>query len=232
MVRTVAETQGLAATFMPKPFSHLTGNGCHFHQSLWDAAENRNLFLDESDPNGLSRMAYQFIGGLMAHAPALAAVVAPTVNSYKRLVRGAPRSGATWAPVYITYGGSNRTQMIRIPGPGRVENRTVDGAANPYLAPAVMLAAGLDGVEKNLPAGRRNDKNLYEASLEELRAERIEFLPTTLDEALDELEKDDVILEALGREYAEYYVRVKRDEWKRYHTSVSQWETDNYLGLY
>ena len=115
--------------------------------------------------------------------------------------------------------------MIRIPGPGRIENRTVDGAANPYLAPAVMLAAGLDGVEKKLPAGKRNDKNLYEVSIEDLQAEGIEFLPTTLNEALDELEKDDVTMEALGREYAEYYVGVKRDEWKRYHNSVSQWKT-------
>ena len=232
MVRTLAEQHGAIATFMPKPFSHLTGNGAHFHISVWDAEKDTNLFLNKQDENGLSEFAYHFIGGLKKHAKAVAAVTAPIVNSYKRLIRGAPRSGATWAPVYITYGGSNRTQMIRIPGPGRIENRTVDGAANPYLAPAVMLAAGLDGVEKKLPAGKRNDRNLYEVSIEELQAEGIEFLPTTLNEALDELEKDDVIIEALGREYAASYVRVKRDEWKRYHNSVSQWETDNYLGLY
>ncbi len=232
MIRTLAEQHGTVATFMPKPFSHLTGNGAHFHISVWDAEKDTNLFLNTQDENGLSEFAYHFIGGLKKHAKAVAAVTAPIVNSYKRLIRGAPRSGATWAPVYITFGGSNRTQMIRIPGPGRIENRTVDGAANPYLAPAVMLAAGLDGVEKKLPAGKRNDKNLYEVSLEELRTEGIEFLPTTLNEALDELEKDDVIMEALGREYAAYYLRVKRDEWKRYHNSVSQWETDNYLGLY
>ena len=232
MVRTVAEQQGCLATFMPKPFSHLTGNGAHFHVSLWDAEKDTNLFLKKQDENGLSELAYHFIGGLKKHAKAVAAITAPIVNSYKRLIRGAPRSGATWAPVYITYGGSNRTQMIRIPGPGRIENRTVDGAANPYLAPAVMFAAGLDGIEKNLPAGKRNDRNLYEVPLEELKAEGIGFLPTTLSEALDELEKDDVILEALGREYAQYYLRVKREEWKRYHDSVSQWEIDNYLGLY
>lgn len=232
MVRTLAEERGSIATFMPKPFSHLTGNGCHFHTSLWDAAGEVNLFLDESDENGLSEMAYHFIGGLKHHARAIAAVTAPIVNSYKRLIRGAPLSGATWAPVYVTYGASNRTQMIRIPGPGRMENRTVDGAANPYLAPTVMLAAGLDGIEHKMEAGNRNDRNLYEVPEAELKAEGIGFLPTNLSEALDELAQDEVIKEALGREYAEYYIQVKRDEWKSYHDSVSQWEVENYLGLY
>ncbi len=232
MVRTLAEERGSIATFMPKPFSHLTGNGCHFHTSLWDAAGEVNLFLDESDENGLSELAYHFIGGLKHHARAIAAVTAPIVNSYKRLIRGAPLSGATWAPVYVTYGASNRTQMIRIPGPGRMENRTVDGAANPYLAPTVMLAAGLDGIEHKMEAGNRNDRNLYEVPEAELKAEGIGFLPTNLSEALDELAQDEVIKEALGREYAEYYIQVKRDEWKSYHDSVSQWEVENYLGLY
>ncbi len=232
MVRTLAEERGSIATFMPKPFSHLTGNGCHFHTSLWNAEGEVNLFLDESDENGLSELAYHFIGGLKHHARAIAAVTAPIVNSYKRLIRGAPLSGATWAPVYVTYGASNRTQMIRIPGPGRIENRTVDGAANPYLAPTVMLAAGLDGIEHRMEAGSRNDRNLYEVPEAELKAEGIGFLPTNLSEALDELEQDEVIKEAFGREYAEYYIQVKRDEWKRYHDSVSQWEVENYLGLY
>ncbi len=232
MVRTLAEERGSIATFMPKPFSHLTGNGCHFHTSLWDAEGEVNLFLDESDENGLSETAYHFIGGLKHHARAIAAVTAPIVNSYKRLIRGAPLSGATWAPVYVTYGASNRTQMIRIPGPGRMENRTVDGAANPYLAPTVMLAAGLDGIEHKMEAGSRNDRNLYEVPEAELKAEGIGFLPTNLSEALDELAQDEVIKEALGREYAEYYIQVKRDEWKSYHDSVSQWEVENYLGLY
>jgi glutamine synthetase len=232
MVRTVAEAQGLVATFMPKPFSHLTGNGCHFHQSLWDSREGRNLFLDEADPNGLSRMAYWFTGGLMAHAPALAAVVAPTVNSYKRLVRGAPRSGATWAPIYITYGGSNRTQMIRTPGAGRIECRAVDGSANPYLAAAVMLAAGLDGIEKQIDPGPRNDENLYEASEKMLKERGIRCLPTTLRDAVDALDADPVVKAALGETYADYYIQVKRAEWKRYHDHVSNWEVENYLGLY
>ena len=232
MVRTVAEEQGYIATFMPKPFSHLTGNGCHFHTSVWDAETDANLFLDKADENGLSEFAYHFIGGLKHHARAITAVTAPIVNSYKRLIRGAPVSGATWAPVYISYGASNRTQMIRIPGPGRIENRTIDGAANPYLAPAVMLAAGLDGVENKMPAGDRNDRNLYEVAEEELEAEGTGFLPTNLIEALDELEQDEVIKAALGRKYADYYIQVKRAEWKRYHDSVSQWEVENYLGLY
>jgi glutamine synthetase len=232
MVRTVAEQHNQIATFMPKPFAHLTGNGCHFHQSLWDSDTGANLFLDDTDANGLSQAAYHFIGGLMAHAKALAAITNPIVNSYKRLLRGAPRSGATWAPVYITYGGSNRTQMIRIPGPGRIEVRVVDGAANPYLAAAAMLAAGLDGIARRLDPGPRNDDNLYETPLEALQQRKIGFLPTTLSEALDALEQDDVLRDALGREYADYYLRVKRDEWRRYHDTVSAWEVENYLGVY
>jgi glutamine synthetase len=232
MVKTVAEQHGLLATFMPKPFAHLTGNGAHFHTSLWDTQNQTNLFLEPQDANGLSQLAYWFIGGLLAHAKALAAVTNPLVNSYKRLIRGAPRSGATWAPVYITYGGNNRTQMLRIPAPGRVENRIVDGAANPYLACTAVLAAGLDGIERHLDPGRRNDDNLYEVSEAELRQRGIGFLPTTLSEALDHLERDAVITGALGVDYAAYYLQVKREEWQRYHQSVSGWEIDNYLGVY
>lgn len=232
MVKTVAEQYGLLATFMPKPFAHLTGNGAHYHMSLWDHQNQANLFLEPQDANGLSQLAYWFIGGLLAHAKALAAVTNPLVNSYKRLIRGAPRSGATWAPVYVTYGGNNRTQMLRIPAPGRVENRIVDGAANPYLACTAVLAAGLDGIERRLEPGRRNDDNLYEVPEAELRQRGIGFLPTTLSEALDHLERDAVITEALGADYAAYYLQVKRQEWQRYHQSVSRWEIDNYLGVY
>ena len=231
MVKTVAEERGLMATFMPKPFQNMTGNGAHFHMSLSDA-KNRNVFLDEQDENGISQLAYWYIGGIIHHAKALAAITNPLVNSYKRLVRGAPRSGATWAPVYITYGGSNRTQMLRIPGPGDVECRTLDGAANPYLSAAVMLAAGLDGIERQIEPGPRNDDNLYEIPEAELRLRGVEFLPTTLAEALDHLEQDNVVKSALGPHYAPYYVDVKRDEWRRYNQSVSQWETENYVDLY
>ena len=232
MVKVNAEVRGLLATFMPKPFAHLTGSGAHYHMSLWDEENRINRFLDEGDENGLSQEAYWFMGGVLKHARALAAISAPLVNSYKRLIRGAPRSGATWAPVYVTYGGSNRTQMIRIPGPGRIENRAVDGASNPYLAFTAMLAAGLDGIENQVDPGTRNNDNLYEVSEGELQRRGITFLPSTLREALDCLEADDVIMEALGTSYADYYIEVKREEWRQYHQSVSQWETDHYLPIY
>jgi len=232
MVRTVAEQHGLWATFMPKPFAHLTGNGSHYHMSLADAKRGKNLFLDEGDKLGLSKTARWFMGGLLHHARGLAAIIAPLVNSYKRLIRGAPRSGATWAPVYVTYGASNRTQMIRIPGPGRIENRAVDGAANPYLAGAAMLAAGLDGIEKKMDPGPTNSENLYEMSEQDLRRNKITFLPTTLREALDCFEEDEVVQQALGKEYAAYYAGVKREEWRQYHQSISQWERDQYLHTY
>jgi glutamine synthetase len=232
MVRTVAEQNGLWATFMPKPFANLTGNGSHYHMSLADAKGGKNLFLDEGDKLGLSKMARWFMGGLLHHARGLAAIIAPLVNSYKRLIRGAPRSGATWAPVYVTYGASNRTQMIRIPGPGRIENRAVDGAANPYLAGAAMLAAGLDGIEKKMDPGPANSENLYEMSEQDLRRRKITFLPTTLREALDCFEQDEVVQQALGKEYAAYYAGVKREEWRQYHQSISQWERDQYLQTY
>ena len=236
MVKTVAEQHGLHATFMPKPFAHLTGNGAHFHMSLWDAKTDQNLFEDpkgtDKDELGLSQMAYHFCGGLMRHAQALAAVTNPLVNSYKRLTRGAPNSGATWAPVYITYGGSNRTQMIRIPGPGRVEDRIIDGAANPYLAATVLLAAGLDGIQNQIEPGAKNTRNLYTVPEATLRAEQIEFLPATLKDAVDHFEADTVLHDALGPELSEMIVRVKREEWNAFHRTVSQWELDNYIGIY
>jgi glutamine synthetase len=232
MVRTVAEQQGLWATFMPKPFGHLTGNGCHVHISLSKPGTAKNLFLDPSAEMGLSALGRAFMGGVLHHAKALSAIIAPTVNSYKRLIRGAPRSGATWAPVYVTYGAGNRTQMIRIPGPGRIELRAMDGAANPYLALAATLAAGLDGIEKSIDPGPANEGNLYEASEDELRARHIGFLPTTLEKALDAFEEDEVVRGALGSYYADLYVKVKREEWRQYNWTVSQWELDRYLPVY
>ncbi|MBC7812078.1 MAG: type III glutamate--ammonia ligase, partial [Burkholderiales bacterium] len=232
MVKTVAEEAGLMATFMPKPFANLTGNGAHYHMSLWDSANETNLFLDKSGPNGLSEIGQWFMGGILKHAKALTALTNPIVNSYKRIVVASPRSGATWAPVYITYGASNRTQMIRIPGPGRFEVRSVDGAANPYLAFAAMLAAGMDGIENKIDPGKRNDENLYEIHPDEIQRRKIDTLPQNLNEALDHLENDPVIMNALGESFARYYIEVKRDEWQRYHRSVSQWETDNYLSVY
>src|SRR5438093_7581514 len=187
MVHTLAEQHGMIATFMPKPFTHLTGNGCHFHMSLWDGETNQ--FLDENDPRGLglSERAYHFIGGLKKHARAYSAVTAPTVNSYKRLKLGSTTSGATWSPVWISYGYNNRTQMLRIPGPGRVEDRTIDGACNPYLAATVILAAGIDGIENKLDPGEPNAGNLYTTSAEDLEKEGIEVLPANLLDATREL---------------------------------------------
>jgi glutamine synthetase len=233
MVHTLAEQRGAIATFMPKPFTHLTGNGCHFHMSLWDG--DTNLFLDENDPRGLglSETAYHFIGGLTKHARAYSAVTAPTVNSYKRLKVGTTASGATWSPVWISYGYNNRTQMLRVPGPGRVEDRTIDGACNPYLAATVILAAGLDGIENGLDPGDPNSDNLYAIPHEELAKRGLETLPTNLLIATLELEQDDVIRKSLGRgrdeDYADYFIRVKRDEWNRYHEQVTPWEINEYL---
>ena len=166
MVESLAQQRGLIATFMPKPFANLTGNGCHFHFSVW--RDEQNLFERDAseDPRGLglSELAYHFIAGLKANAKAYIALTAPTVNSYKRLVVGAPTSGATWAPAYVSYGYNNRTQMLRIPAAGRIEDRTVDGSCNPYLAATAMLAAGLDGIERGLDPGDPNSANLYELS--------------------------------------------------------------------
>jgi glutamine synthetase len=229
MVRTVAEQQGLWATFMPKPFAHLTGNGAHVHLSIADAETGANLFEDRAAELGLSQLGRWFLGGVLAHARGLSAVVAPIVNSYKRLIRGAPRSGATWAPVYVTYGASNRTQMVRVPAPGRFEIRVIDGAANPYLAFAAIVAAGLDGVENKIDPGAMNRENLYEMAEEELVARKIGFLPTTLAEALDALERDAVVQNALGEIYAKEYLRVKREEWRQYNQTVSEWERERYL---
>jgi len=233
MVHTLAQQQGMLATFMPKPFSNLTGNGCHFHMSLWD--RGTNLFLDESDPRGLglSQLAYHFVGGLLAHARATSAITASTVNSYKRLKVGTTVSGATWSPVWISYGYNNRTQMLRIPGPGRVEDRTIDGACNPYLAATAVLAAGLDGIERGLDPGEPNGENLYAIGYDELRSRGLQTLPTNLLNATLELEADDVLREALGygrgEDYVDYYIRVKRDEWNRYHEQVAPWEIQEYL---
>jgi glutamine synthetase len=239
MVHTLAEELGRAegrtilATFMPKPFTHLTGNGCHFHLSLWQ--DGRNVFLDEADPRGLglSELGYAFVGGLKTHARAASALTAPTVNSYKRLKVGTTASGATWSPVWISYGYNNRTQMLRIPDKGRVEDRTIDGSCNPYLAGAAVLASGLDGIERGLDAGEPNAENLYTIPYAELRARGMQTLPQTLREAVDELEADDVLRAALGRgrdeDYVDYYVRVKREEWNAYHEQVTPWELREYL---
>jgi glutamine synthetase len=238
MVHTVAHQAGLAATFMPKPFANLTGSGLHLHSSLWDVKSGTELFADENDPRGLglSEMAYHYIGGLIEHGPALAGITCPTVNSYKRFGVGAPQSGATWAPAYATYGGNNRTQMLRVPEGGRVENRACDGAANPYLAMAAQLAAGLDGIDRGLNPGEPNRDNLHVLPAEEVAARGIRSLPPTLLHAMDELVADDVLREALGKtpdgDYIDYYAKVKREEFHAWHSVVSDWEVERYLTLF
>jgi glutamine synthetase len=223
---------------MPKPFAHLTGSGAHFHVSLWSGDENLFERDPADDPRGLglSELAYRFIGGLKAHAKAYIAVTAPTVNSYKRLVVGAPTSGATWAPAYVSYGYNNRTQMLRVPAPGRVEDRTVDGSCNPYLGATAMLAAGLDGIERELDPGEPVSANMYEMSEGDRVAQGIELLPTNLLDATRELERDHVLRGAFGKtrdgDYTDYFVKVKRGEWQAAHEQITQWELDRYLQLF
>ena len=238
MVEAMAQERGLIATFMPKPFAHLTGNGCHFHMSLWQGEEN----LFEPGPGGdsygvgLSELGYQFVAGLKEHAKSYLAVTAPTVTSYKRLVVGAPASGATWAPTFITYGYNNRTMMLRIPEAGRIEDRTVDGSCNPYLAATAVLAAGLDGIERGLDPGKPTARNMYETSPAEREEMGIETLPANLLDATRELERSDVLRAALGsvgdEDYLDYFVRRKRHEWQGAHEQITRWELDRYLQLF
>jgi glutamine synthetase len=242
MVESIAQERGLIATFMPKPFAKLTGNGCHFHVSLWRDGENVFERDPAEDPRGLglSELGYQFLGGLKAHAKAYIALTAPTVNSYKRLSVGAPTSGATWAPAYVSYGYNNRTQMLRIPAGERIEDRTVDGSCNPYLAATAMIAAGLDGIERGLDPGDPNGANLYTLSDDELAATGIELLPANLLDATRELERCDVLRAALGttggrgahQDYIDYYVEVKRREVQVAHEQITPWELERYLQLF
>jgi glutamine synthetase len=228
----IARECGMIATFMPKPFSNRTGSGAHFHISIGDA-NTKNLFYDSSDKNGLalSQMAYHFLGGILAHARALAAICAPTVNSYKRLVVGRSLSGATWAPAYIAYGDNNRTACVRIPG-GRLELRLPDSGVNPYLATAAMVAAGLDGIDRKLDPGKPNNSNMYELSAAELAQQGVRVLPQNLLEAVIELERDEVICGALGPELSREFIELKRMEWTEYARHVSDWESERYLEFF
>jgi glutamine synthetase len=228
----IARECGMIATFMPKPFSNRTGSGAHFHVSIGDAT-TKNLFYDAKDANGLalSQMAYHFLGGILEHARALTAICAPTVNSYKRLVVGRALSGATWAPAYIAYGDNNRTACVRIPG-GRLEFRLPDAGVNPYLATTVLLAAGLDGIDRKLDPGKPNNTNLYELSPAQLSAQGIRLLPQNLLEAVTELERDEVVCGALGSELSKEFIDLKRMEWTEYARHVSDWETTRYLEFF
>jgi glutamine synthetase len=238
MVHAMAQERGHLATFMPKPFANLTGNGAHLHVSLWDPAGKNNLFADEKDKRGLglSKLAYSFLGGVIEHAEAVLAIGAPTVNSYKRIGVGAPTSGATWSPAYATYGMNNRTQAIRIPAPGRIEIRAIDGSANPYLAAAALLGAGLDGVANKTNPGEPNTENLYELSAAEVAQRGIKQLPATLLDAVRILKDDAVVQDWLGQgvgeSYVDYFVKTKTAEFSEYHAGVSDWERKRYLTLF
>ena len=228
----IAREFGMIATFMPKPFSNRTGSGAHFHISIGNAT-TKNLFHDDGDPQGLSlsSMAYHFVAGILEHARALTAICAPTVNSYKRLVVGRSLSGATWAPAYVAYGDNNRTACVRIPG-GRIEFRLPDSGSNPYLVTAALLAAGLDGVDRKLQAGKPNNTNLYEWSTSQLADEGIRVLPQNLLEAITELERDEVVCGALGPDLSKEFIELKRMEWTEYARHVSDWETHRYLEFF
>jgi glutamine synthetase len=220
MVKSLAEQQGLRASFMPKPFSSLTGNGCHTHLSLWDR-EGRNAFHDPSGELGLSAVAYQFLAGLIAHAPALACLTNPTVNSYRRLAAPPTTSGATWSPGGISYSGNNRTHMVRIPDDQRLELRLPDGAVHPYLLQAAVLAAGLDGLERQLSPGPRCDNDNYAEPLAMGDAAR---LPRDLGEALHAFAADGVLRAALGEEFCRAYEQLRRRQWEAYRSEVTAWE--------
>jgi glutamine synthetase type III len=226
MVKTLAEQAGLRATFMPKPFVNLTGNGCHAHVSLWDKTGKKNLFGDAKGELGLSALAYHFLGGVLAHAEPLTAIFNPTVNSYKRINAGITMSGATWSPNAVTYGGNNRTHMVRIPEPGRFELRLMDGAANPYLLQAGVLAAGLDGIEGKRDPGKRLDVNMYEIGH---MLKNVRRLPLNLLDALRGFAVSKTLRAALGDELVDSYVKLRMAEWQDYTRHLTQWERDRTL---
>ncbi|MEO1549743.1 MAG: type III glutamate--ammonia ligase [Pseudomonadota bacterium] len=224
MVKEIAAKHGLRATFMPKPFGHLTGNGCHVHTSLWSGDGKTCLFAGE-DEMGLSPLCYNFIGGLMEHAQSLCALTNPTVNSYKRINAPVTQSGATWSPSTVTYGGNNRTHMIRIPDGGRIEFRLADGAANPYLLMAGLLAAGLDGVEKTRDPGPRLDIDMYS---EAEKAGEVKALPLNMLDAIRAFDGSD-LAQAMGAEFAQAYVNLRLREWTDFTRHLTEWERDHTL---
>ncbi|MEO0619564.1 MAG: type III glutamate--ammonia ligase [Pseudomonadota bacterium] len=228
MVKSIAENHGLRATFMPKPFLHLTGNGCHSHISLWTPDGETNVFADDAGEMGLSKAAYHFLGGLVHNAEAMAAITNPTVNSYKRINAPRTNSGATWAPNTVTYGGNNRTHMIRIPDPGRFELRLADGATNPYLLQAVSLAAGLDGMANHRDPGERLDIDMY---AEPEKAPHAKRLPLNMLDAIRAFQSSAPLRERLGAEFCDAFVKLKMNEWNAYSHHLTQWERDTTLDI-
>jgi len=220
MVKAIAEKHGLRATFMPKPFANLTGSGCHVHVSLWK--DGKNLFEDGNDGLGLSRTAYNFIGGVMDAAQELCSITNPTVNSYKRINAPTTLSGATWSPNSVTYAGNNRTHMIRIPGNGRFELRLADGAANPYLLPAALLAAGLDGMARSIDPGKPLNIDMYaEGHKAPVDTKK---LPLNLLDALRLTERSELLRRELGSEFIDSYIKLKTKEWDEFSRQLTPWE--------
>jgi len=237
LAKHYAAQEGLLATFMPKPFPDKTGNGAHFNMSLYDLANGQNAFAcdPQDDPRGLglTPTAYSFIAGILRHGPAICAAMAPTVNSYKRLVRRGLMSYYSWAPVFNSFGTNNRTNSIRVPmGSGRCESRNADSSCNPYLAATLALAAGLEGIRENLDPGQPQEDNLYELSDEQLRSRKIGYLPQTLQEAVSAFAADPFIEKTLGRGLRDEFIAYKSDEWRQYHQHISQWEVDRYARLF
>jgi glutamine synthetase type III len=228
MAKAIAEKHGLRATFMPKPFMGLTGSGCHAHISVWDKSGKTNMFYDGTDEMGLSQQGYHFLGGIMRHAESLSAITNPTVNSYKRI--NAPRtvSGATWAPNTVTWTGNNRTHMVRVPGKGRFELRLPDGAANPYLLQAVIIAAGLNGIHRKAHPGKRYDIDMYQLGHTVTDAPK---LPLNLLDALRNFDKDTELKQMLGEDFANSYIKLKMTEWNSYTSHLTEWERANTLDI-
>jgi glutamine synthetase len=238
MTRSVAEKHGFRATFMPKPVEGLTGNGCHAHISVWDApgsAAKTNIFAIEKGTGsgqtgelGLSEKGAHFLGGIMKHASSLAAITNPTVNSYKRINAPRTMSGATWAPNTVTWTGNNRTHMVRVPGPGRFELRLPDGAVNPYLLQAVIIATGLNGIRTKADPGKRWDIDMYAEGHKVRGAPK---LPLNMLDAIRIFDKDKELKAMLGNEFSAAYVKMKMQEWKSFTSHFSQWEKDNTLDV-
>ncbi len=227
MVKSVAENHGLRATFMPKPFAHLTGNGCHAHISAWSADGDTNLFAGD-DELGLSPTAKHFLGGIVKHAAALSAITNPTINSYKRINAPVTHSGATWAPNTMTWSGNNRTHMVRVPGPGRFELRLADGATNPYLFQAAVIAAGLLGIESSADPGKRLDIDMYAEGHKARGAKR---LPLNMLDALRAFERDKPLRSMLGDEFSDAFLKLKSQEWDGYMAHFTSWERENAIDI-
>lgn len=235
MAGEIARKHGYFASFMAKPFADRTGSGAHFNMSLADLTTGANLFAEGEDPKGagVTELGYAFIAGILRHAKAISAVIAPTVNSYKRLVRKGSMSGSTWAPVFVSYGDNNRTNMVRIPlAGGRVECRAADISCNPYLGAAMILAAGLEGVREHLDPGAPHRENMYEYSDAQIAELGIDLLPRDLSAAIDEFEADALSREVFGEALYDSFIDYKRAEWESYQSHISAWETERYLKFF